>query len=461
MVVAVENLVVIGSGPAGYTAALYAARASLKPVLFAGSQVGGIPGGQLMTTAEVENYPGFPTGIMGPELMLRMHEQAIRWGTECYTEDVIAVDLSQRPFTVRSRERVLKTHSLIVATGAAAQRLNIPSEAQFWNVGIAACALCDGAAPIFRDAEIAVVGGGDAATEEAVYLTRYASHVHLLVRRDRLRASKTLRDRVLAHPQVTVHWQTKVIDAFGGERLEGLWLRDLQTNQERKLLVRGLFYAIGHKPNTELFKGQLELDEAGFIVTQAGSVAASVTGVFAAGDVQDRVFRQAITAAGTGCQAALLAERWLSHEGLLQEFKAVIPEPDEVTSKAASESPGVLNPAAPFELSRTRHVGGHALRRLFHESDRLLMVLYASPHCGPCYTLKQTLNKVINEYEGRIHFVEIDVEAEPEIAQKAALTGTPTVQFFQDKAIVQQLKGFKQKSEFRQVLDRLLGVAAY
>ncbi|MEO0948266.1 MAG: thioredoxin-disulfide reductase [Cyanobacteria bacterium J06641_5] len=461
MVVAVENLVVIGSGPAGYTAALYAARARLKPVLFAGSQAGGAPGGQLMTTAEVENYPGFPQGITGPELMLRMHEQAIRWGTECHTEDVIAVDLSQRPFTVRSRERVLKAHSLIVATGAAPQRLNLPSEAQFWNAGIAACALCDGAAPIFRDAEIAVVGGGDAAAEEAVYLTRYASQVHLLVRRDRLRASKTLRDRVLAHPQVTVHWQTKVIDAFGGERLEGLWLRDLATNRERELPVRGLFYAIGHQPNTELFKGQLDCDETGFIITQADSVATSVAGVFAAGDVQDRVFRQAITAAGTGCQAALLAERWLSQEGLLQEFEDVTSEVGRVTPKAVSESQGILDPAIIFDSSRTRHVGGYALRKLFHESDRLLMVLYASPHCGPCYTLKQTLDKVIDEYEGRIHFVEIDVEAEPEIAEKALLSGTPTVQFFQDKAIVQQLRGFKQKSEFRQVLDRLLGVAAY
>ena len=459
MVVAIENVVVIGSGPAGYTAALYAARASLKPLLFAGLQAGGAPGGQLMTTTKVENYPGFPTGIIGPELMLRMHEQAIRWGTECHLEDVIAVDLSQRPFTVRSSDRVVKTHSLIVATGATAQRLNLPNEERFWNAGIAACAICDGAAPMFRGAELAVVGGGDAAAEEAVYLTRYASQVHLLVRRDRLRASRTLRDRVLEHPQVTVHWQTKVVDVFGSDRLEGLWVRDLQTDRERELPIRGLFYAIGHRPNTELFKGQLDLDAAGYILTQTGSVATNIAGVFAAGDVQDREFRQAITAAGTGCKAALLAERWLCNEGLLQEFKSVAPGPNEAAPEVATEQ-GILDPAVTFDRLQTRHVGGYALRKLFHESDRPLMVLYASPQCGPCHSLKPIINKVVDEYEGRIHFVEIDIEAEPEIAEKAMVTGTPTVQFFQDKAIVQQLQGFKQKSIYRQVLDRLLEVAA-
>lgn len=451
---AVENLVVIGSGPAGYTAALYAARANLKPVLFAGLEVGGVPGGQLMAAAEVENFPGFPAGITGPALMQRLQEQAERWGTERYPEDVRTVDLSQRPFVIATDARVVRTHSLIVATGAAARCLGLPSERQFWGVGISACAICDGTAPIFQGAELAVVGGGDSAAEEAAYLTKYASRVHLLVRRDRLQASKALRDRVLANPNIHIHWQTTVVDAFGmpGERLEGLWLRDLQSDRERELPVRGLFYAIGHKPNTALFTGQLDLDAAGYIVTQPGSVAASVDGVFAAGDVQDREFRQAVTAAGTGCQAALLAERWLCQRDLIQEYPATaIPETQD-----APAPQGVLDPAATFDSAHTRHNGGYALRKLFHESDRPLMVKYVSPHCGPCHALGPILDRVVTEYEGRIHFIEIDIAAEPEIAAKALVNGTPTVQFFQAKALVEQLQGVKAKSAYRRVLDRLL-----
>ncbi len=208
---AVENVVIIGSGPAGYTAAIYAGRANLKPVMFEGYQMGGIPGGQLMTTTEVENFPGFPEGITGPQLMDRMKAQAERWGAELYTEDVIEVDLSQRPFSVRSDEREFKTHTIILATGATAKRLNLPSEDKFWSHGISACAICDGASPIFKGVELAVIGGGDSAAEEAVYLTKYGSHVHLLVRRDELRASKAMQQRVLDNPKVTVHWNTQAV----------------------------------------------------------------------------------------------------------------------------------------------------------------------------------------------------------------------------------------------------------
>ncbi len=456
----IENLVIIGSGPAGYTAALYAARANLKPVLFAGLQAGGVPGGQLMTTAEVENFPGFPEGITGPELMQRMGDQALRWGTEVYTEDVRSVDLSQRPFAIETDDRRLRAHAAIVATGATAKLLGIPSESKFWSAGISVCAICDGAAPIFAGAELAVVGGGDSAVEEAIYLTKYASRVHLLVRRDRLQASKTLRDRAIAHPRVTIHWQTAVVDAFGkpGERLEGLWLRDLQTGRERELPLRGLFYAIGHRPNTELFVGQLALDEAGYILTQPGSVATSIEGVFAAGDVRDREFRQAITAAGTGCQAALLAERWLCQQDLIREFKGAS-APATPTETPTSPPSGRLDPSLAFDPADTRHTGGYALRKLFHQSDRPLMVKYVSPACGPCRSLGPILDKVVAEYDGQIHFVEIDIEAEPDIAQKALVSGTPTVQFFQDKALVEQLQGVKPKSDYRQVLERLLGSA--
>lgn len=450
---AVENLVIIGSGPAGYTAAIYAARANLKPVMFAGYQAGGIPGGQLMTTTEVENFPGFPEGITGPELMERMQEQAKRWGTQCYTEDVTYVDLNMHPFTIRSTERECKAHSIIIATGATAKRLNLPSEAQYWNKGISACAICDGASPIFQGKELVVIGGGDSAAEEAIFLTKYGSHVHLLVRGEQMRASKTMQDRVLSNPKVTIHWHTEAIDVFGESGLmSGLKIRNNQTNQEDKLLAGGLFYAIGHTPNTDLFRGQLELDEAGYIITQPDSVSTSIAGVYGAGDVQDREYRQAVTAAGTGCMAALLAERWLSENNLIHEYHQD-PQTTEQVKDAPEAEQVVADTEQSFDIQVTRHVGGFALRKLFHQSNRLLMVKYVSPTCGPCHTLKPILDKVVDEYEGKIHFVEIDIEADPEIAQNAMVTGTPTIQFFKDKEILHHIQGVKQKSEYRQIID--------
>lgn len=450
----VENLVIIGSGPAGYTAAIYAARANLKPVMFEGFQAGGIPGGQLMTTTEVENFPGFPEGITGPKLMERMKAQAERWGTECHTEDVVAVDLSQRPFTIRSAEREVKAHSLIIATGATAKRLGLPSEGEFWSNGISACAICDGATPIFKNEELAVVGGGDSAAEEAVYLTKYGSHVHLLVRRDEMRASKAMQDRVFKNPKITVHWQTEPVDVFGTDsRLAGLKIRNTKTGEESELSVRGLFYAIGHSPNTALFKGQLALDAVGYVVVKPGTVETSVEGVYAAGDVQDHEYRQAVTAAGTGCMAALSAERWLSAANLIQEYHQ---KPESEQPHPVAEEETVADTEATFDLNATRHAGGYALRKLFHESDRLLVVKYVSPTCGPCHTLKPILEKVVSEYEGKIHFVEIDIEADPEIAETAQIMGTPTVQFFKDRELVKEIRGVKQKSEFRQVIDSYL-----
>lgn len=447
----VENVVIIGSGPAGYTAAIYAARANLKPLMFEGFQAGGLPGGQLMTTTEVENFPGFPEGITGPKLMDRMKAQAERWGTECYTEDVTEVDLSQRPFMIRSSEREVKAHSIIIATGATAKRLNLPAEAQYWSNGISACAICDGATPIFKAEELAVVGGGDSAAEEAAYLTKYGSHVHLLVRREQMRASKAMQDRVLNNPKITVHWNVQPADVFGENgRMDGVKLQNTQTGEESELRVRGLFYAIGHTPNTSLFKGQLDLDEVGYIITKPNSVATSVEGVFAAGDVQDHEYRQAITAAGTGCMAALLAERWLAERHLIEEFHQ---SPESEVAKPVEEEKTVADTEATFSIGETRHYGGYALRKLFHESDRLIMVKYVSPNCGPCHTLKPILNKVVDEYDGKIHFIEIDIDAEPEIAQNAQVTGTPTVQFFKDKDLVKEMKGVKQKSEYRQVIE--------
>ncbi|MEG4085910.1 thioredoxin-disulfide reductase [Microcoleus sp. POL10_C6] len=447
----VENLVIIGSGPAGYTAAIYAGRANLKPVVFEGYQAGGVPGGQLMTTTEVENFPGFPEGITGPELMDRMKAQAARWGAELYTEDVISVDLSQRPFTVRSEDREIKTHTIVIATGATAKRLGLPSEHVFWSHGISACAICDGATPIFKGVDLAVIGAGDTAAEESIYLTKYGSHVHMLVRRDQMRASKAMQDRVLSNPKITVHWNTEALDILGeaGGKMDGVRLRNIVTGAESDLLVKGLFYAIGHTPNTQLFQGQLELDEVGYIVTKHGSVETSVEGVYAVGDVQDHEFRQAITAAGSGCMGAMLAERWLSSNGLAQEFRQTEESEQPV---AAPEAQKVRKTSANFDIQDTRHEGGYALRKLFHDSDRLIVVKYASPSCGPCHSLKPILNKVVDEFEGKIHYVEIDIEEDPEIAENAGVIGTPTIQYFKDKDLVAELKGVKPKSQYRELI---------
>ncbi len=457
----VENVVIIGSGPAGLTAAIYAGRAKLKPVVFEGFQVGGIPGGQLMTTTEVENFPGFPEGISGPQLMKNMRAQAQRWGAELYPEDVTFVDLSQRPFVVRSDEREVRTHSLIIATGATAKRLHLPGEEIYWNRGMSACAVCDGAMPMFKGVELVVIGGGDTACEEATYLTKFGSHVHMLVRSGKMRASKAMQDRVLNHPKITVHWYTEAVEVLGdGQRLTGVKVRNNQTGEIREMAVGGVFYAIGHKPNTDLFKGQLELDEVGYIVTRPGSVATSVEGVFAAGDVQDHEFRQAITAAGSGCMAAMLAERWLSEHGLAQEYHVVPqshPEPSPATALPEAELPGEAavaeNGHEDLDFSKTCHEGSYALRRLYHESDRLLMVKYTAPTCAPCHALRPILNKVIEEFADKLHVVEIDIEKDPEIAEAGGVTCTPTVQFFKNKELVAQVVGVKPKSYYREVIQ--------
>ncbi|MEL7523595.1 MAG: thioredoxin-disulfide reductase, partial [Cyanobacteria bacterium J06553_1] len=334
----IENVVIIGSGPAGYTAAIYAARANLKPLMFEGLQAGGVPGGQLMTTTEVENFPGFPEGITGPKLMERMRSQAIRWGTECYTEDVIEVDFASRPFTVTSGERTVKANSVIIATGATAKRLGLPSEKQYWNQGISACAICDGASPIFNGKELIVVGGGDSAAEEAVYLTKYGSRVHLLVRKGELRACKAMQNRVLNNSKITVHWHTETIDVYGENNLmTGVKVRNTQTGEESTISANGLFFAIGHKPNTDLFVNQIELEDSGYIKVTPGTVATSVKGIYAAGDVQDHEYRQAVSAAGTGCMAALAAERWLSEHNLIVEYDQAPVE--QVEHKETSETP--------------------------------------------------------------------------------------------------------------------------
>jgi thioredoxin reductase (NADPH) len=383
-----------------------------------------------------------------------MKAQAERWGAELHTEDVTFVDFSQRPFVVRSEEREVKAHSIVIATGATAKRLGLPGEHQFWSRGISACAICDGATPIFHRAELAVIGGGDSAAEESIYLTKYGDTVNMLVRGDKMRASKAMQDRVLSNPKITVHWNSEVVDVFGNDKhMEGVKIRNLKTNEETDLHVKGLFYAVGHKPNTDLFKGQLELDDVGYIVTKSGSVETSVEGVFAAGDVQDHEFRQAITAAGTGCMGAMLAERWLSVNDLLQEFHQV---PATANNELQHETQKPSTESKEFDVQATRHEGGYALRKLFHDSDRLLVVKYVSPGCGPCHTLKPILNKVVDEFDGRIHFVEIDIEKDRDIAENAGVSGTPTIQLFKNQELLVESKGIKPKSQYRQLVESYL-----
>jgi thioredoxin reductase (NADPH) len=346
-----ERVVIIGSGPAGWSAAIYASRANLEPLVFEGAQTednrikGTLPLGQLSLTTEVENYPGFPAGdvagfiksavpeqlvpyrdaksphgITGPELMELMRQQAKNFGTRVVTDDVVSVDLSKRPFTLKTLEgQTVEAHSIIVATGARANYLGLPSEDKYKNRGVSACAVCDGALPRFRNKPLVVVGGGDSAMEEASYLTKFASTVYLVHRRDEFRASKIMAERVLQNPKINVKWSSAVAEVLGNDAagVMGVKLRNLKTDAVETLDATGMFCAIGHTPNTDFLGGQVKIDDKGYIVwTEMFRTCTSVEGVFAAGDVADSYYRQAITSAGTGCMAALDAERWLAAKGV-------------------------------------------------------------------------------------------------------------------------------------------------
>jgi thioredoxin reductase (NADPH) len=305
----IEDVVIAGTGPAGMTAALYAARANLSPLVFEGME----PGGQLTTTTDVENFPGFPEGIMGPELMEKMKAQVLRFGARVEMDEIEAVDLSSWPYRYStSMGKEGKTRTLIVATGATARYLGLDNELRLRGYGVSACATCDGF--FFRDQKVVVIGGGDSACEEATFLTRFASEVHLFVRRDALRASKIMAERAVANPKITIHWNTEMTDVLGDKEVTGVQWENRVSGQTGVLELQGVFLAIGHTPNSKPFVQWMDHDDAGYLLTKAGRTSTNVEGVFAAGDVQDTFYRQAVTAAGTGCAAALEAERWLENK---------------------------------------------------------------------------------------------------------------------------------------------------
>lgn len=320
-----EKVVIIGSGPAGWTAAIYAARANLNPLVFADEPrrdgaLNVVPGGQLMFTTDVENYPGFPDGVLGPDMMSKFQAQAVRFGTRAVTRMIKNVSFSERPFRLSDSEgQEVRSNAVILATGATANWLGLPNEQRLAQSGggVSACAVCDGALPIFRDQQVGVVGGGDSAVEEATYLTKFASKVYIIHRRDQLRASKVMQERAFRNEKIEILWNRIVVDVLGDDKITAVRLKDTKTEEQSEMSVGGLFLAIGHTPNTKFLEGQVELDEKGYVILKDPyRSTTSVEGVFAAGDVADSVYRQAVTAAGMGCKAAIDAERWLAEQGI-------------------------------------------------------------------------------------------------------------------------------------------------
>lgn len=305
----IHDCIIIGSGPSGYTAAIYAARANLKPILYTGAE----PGGQLIWTSDVENFPGYPNSVTGPEMMEDLKKQAERFGTDIRYEKIVAVDFSHHVKHLHTEGgEIILTHTVIISTGASAKYLGLESERRLMNAGVSACAVCDGF--FYKNQEVAVVGGGDTACEEASYLSKICKKVHLIVRRDEMRASKIMSNRVVNTPNIEIHWNSQTVEILGEHEVKGALLKNVKTNAETTINITGFFIAIGHHPNTDIFKGWLDLDETGYIIPSQGLTHTKIPGVFVAGDAADKTYRQAVTAAGTGCMAALDAERWLAEQ---------------------------------------------------------------------------------------------------------------------------------------------------
>ena len=474
------DVIILGSGPGGYVTAIRSSQLGLKTAIIEKENLGGIclnwgciPTKALLKSAQVFEYinhaedfgitvkdvnadfsniikrsrdvaDGMSNGIA--YLLKKNKVEVINGYGKIKKGNKVSV-------TVDGKSTDYSTKHIIIATGASANRLGVINEDKFWSKGISACAICDGATPQFRDEELAVIGGGDSACEEAAYLTKYGSKVHLIVRSEKLRASAAMVDRVKANPKIEIHWNTKVDKADGTE-----WLERIETihSQEGKgeINIKGLFYAIGHTPNTKFLGNKIDLDNKGYIACKSGRPETSIEGIFAAGDVVDSEWRQGVTAAGTGCMAALATERWLAEKNLAKTIVRETPEPEKKLNSSDFNEEEVNEDT--FDSNSEWQKGSYALRKLYHESKKPILVIFSSPSCGPCHVLKPQLKRVIKELDGAVLGVEIDIDKDQDIAKQAGISGTPTVQLFKEKLLKKQWQGVKQRSEFKEAIKNII-----
>ncbi len=458
-----RNVIIVGSGPAGYTAAVYAARASLNPLLFEGSVTAG---GALMTTTEVENFPGFRDGIQGPALMEEMRAQAERFGAEIVSDDVTAMDLSGETKTVTTAEGTFTARAVILAMGSGYRKLGLPDEDRLSGHGVSWCATCDGF--FFREQHIAVVGGGDSAIEEATFLSRFGSKVTLVHRRGELRASKIMQERAFADPKIEFAWNSEVASINGDDQLTGLTLRDTETGEERQLDATGLFIAIGHDPRSELLHGQVRLDDEGYVLVDAPSTRTNLTGVFACGDLVDHHYRQAITAAGTGCAAALDAERYLADLDFARRRppparRPWAPPPETAPGPGRIAVPSVFNnqslrPTPRGEsMSNLQAVTDDSFETEVLKSDKPVLVDFWAEWCGPCRQVGPILDELSAEHGDKVTFVKLNVDENPVTPSTYRVNGIPTLNLYKDGEVVKQIVGARPKAVLLKELADYIG----